>query len=275
MTTESPQASLRVAATLQAFSLHQILLVHLIIFQEALFGCHIFGIRTSWLKRTTRPGIPTALFEYDRSNFGRPDTTRLSPESECRAVIFNHYCETFCVMMKPFITQYLCELLGIGHAVTWISFIAKPRFRLLENWAEMDKLISHSCLLIPDGNGGNHVLDGTPDQYERNWKTHWFMAAKELIANFMDTEYSDPERRIWTTNEKGEVAMCEWLEGTDCSHGDWMIRDWVVTRRRMEQTFQELNWESLRGLSDDDVEERIRHLSKAKFRGAFEEAQLK
>ncbi|KAI4930061.1 hypothetical protein J4E85_004685 [Alternaria conjuncta] len=245
MATESPQAGVRVAATLPALSLRKILLVHLIIFQEALFGCHVFGIRISWLNRTSRPGVPEALFDYDRSEFGSPDPTRLSPG----------------------------KLLGIGHTVTWINFIAKPHFRILTDWAEMDELISHSCLLISDGNDGNYVFDGTADQYGRDWKTHWFMAREELVANFLDPKYSDP-RDIWTTDEQGEVAKCERLEGKDCSHGYWAVGYWVVARRRMEQIFQELNWASLRGLSDDDVEERIRSLSMAKFEGAFEEAQL-
>ena len=135
-------------------------------------------------------------------------------------------------------------------------------------------MISHSCLLISDGNDGNYVLDGTADQFGRNWKTHWFMAAKELIANFLHPKYSNPSD-IWTTNEKGEVTKCERLEGKDCSHGEWTVGYWVVARRRMEQIFQELDWTSLRGLSDDNVEERIRSLSKAKFEGAFEEAQSK
>ncbi|KAI4928290.1 uncharacterized protein J4E92_005774 [Alternaria infectoria] len=281
MATESPQAGVRVAATLPAHSLRQILLVHLIIFQEALFGCHVFGIRISWLNRTSRPGVPEALFDYDRSEFGRPDTSRLSPGSEYRAVIFKHYCETFCVMMKPFVTRHLCgkeqgpldKLLGIGHTVTWINFIAKPHFRILTDWAEMHELISHSCLLISDGNDGNYVFDGTADQYGRDWKTHWFMAREELVANFLDPKYSDP-RDIWTTDEQGEVAKCERLEGKDCNHGYWAVGYWVVARRRMEQIFQELNWASLRGLSDDDVEERIRSLSMAKFEAVFEEAQL-
>ncbi|KAI4922627.1 hypothetical protein J4E90_001060 [Alternaria incomplexa] len=267
MATESPQAGVRVAATLPALSLRQILLVHLIIFQEALFGCHVFGIRISWLNRTSQPGVPEALFDYDRSEFGSPDPTRLSPGSEYRAVVFKHYCETFCIMMKPF-------LLGTGYTVTWINFIAKPHFRILADWAEMNQLIYHSCLLVSNGNGENHVLDGTADQYGRNWKTHWFMTGKELIANFLDPKYSNP-REIWTTNEQGEVAKCERLEGKDCSHGYWAVGYWVVARRRMEQIFRELNWTSLRGLSDDDVEERIRSLSKAKFEGAFAEAQSK
>lgn len=139
----------------------------------------------------------------------------------------------------------------------------------------MDQLISHSCLLVSDGNGDKHVLDGTADQYGRNWKTHWFMAAKELIANFLDPEHSDPKKHIWVTNENGEITVCERLEGKDCSHGERTVGYWVVARRRMEQIFQELNWTSLRGLSDDDVEERIRSLSKAKFEGAFEDAQSK
>ncbi|KAI4662474.1 uncharacterized protein J4E79_004764 [Alternaria viburni] len=257
MATESPQAGVRVAATLPALSLRKILLVHLIIFQEALFGCHVFGIRISWLNRTSRPGVPEALFDYDRSEFGSPDPTRLSPGSEYRAVVFKHYCETFCIMMKPFVTRHLCG----------------KEQGPLDNWAEMDELISHSCLLISDGNDGNYVFDGTADQYGRDWKTHWFMAREELVANFLDPKYSDP-RDIWTTDKQGEVAKCERLEGKDCSHGYWAVGYWVVARRRMEQIFQELNWASLRGLSDDDVEERIRSLSMAKFEGAFEEAQL-
>jgi hypothetical protein len=145
---------------------------------------------------------------------------------------------------------------------------------MLQNADEMNVVIYHSCILISDGNGGGYVVDGTADQYGRYWKAHWFMTLKELIKNYLDP--MDPaEGRIWTTIRRGGVAIRNRLEGPECPHGSQTIGYWVVARRRMEQIFQGLDWNSLRGLSEDDIEEQIRYRSKAWFAGAFKEAQAK
>ena len=143
---------------------------------------------------------------------------------------------------------------------------------MLENVAEMNATIYHSCLLVSDGHGESYVVDGTANQYGRNWKAHWFMTLKQLSANYLNP--LDPARgRIWTTTREGEVATRKRLEGPECPHGSQTVGYWVVERRRMEQIFQELDWNSLRGLSEDDIEEQIRSLCKARFAGAFKEAQ--
>jgi hypothetical protein len=105
MATESPQAGVH-AVTLPTLSLRQILLVHLIIFQEALFACHVPGINISWMNQATQTDVPIALFTGE-GRLHSPDTVRLNSDNAYRAVIFKHYCETFCVMMKPFITRHL------------------------------------------------------------------------------------------------------------------------------------------------------------------------
>jgi hypothetical protein len=43
---------------------------------------------------------------------------------------------------------------------------------------------------------------------------------------------------------------------------------WAVASRRIEQMFQEVDWMSLRGQVEGDIDARIRSLSRARFAGA-------
>jgi hypothetical protein len=92
-------------STLPALSLRQILLVHLIVFQEAVFGYHFYEFDfIKWTERRVQPIAPAGLFSWDHdSELRRPDPARLSSDSVYRASIMRNNCDTFCAIMQHFV----------------------------------------------------------------------------------------------------------------------------------------------------------------------------
>jgi hypothetical protein len=143
-----------------------------------------------------------------------------------------------------------------------MRFLAIPQLRLVSDTENLSSIIGHSVLLITDGNGEKHMFDDTIDQYGRDWKKHWLMTKEELMRSHMNLG-----RGLKKRPEGEAAALRARLDGGKYQHGYW-----AVASRRMEQIFHELDWMSLRGYTEDDIEARIRSLSKTKLVGAYEEA---
>jgi hypothetical protein len=144
-----------------------------------------------------------------------------------------------------------------------MRFLAIPQLRLVSDSENLSSIIGHSVLLITDGNSEKHMFDGTTDQYGRNWITHWLMTKEELMRSHMNLG------RGFQKRPEGEAAALRArLDGGKYQHGYW-----AVASRRMEHIFHELDWTTpLRGYTEDDIEARIRSLSKTKLVDAYEEA---
>ena len=153
-------------------------------------------------------------------------------------------------------------LLNLIPATEWRTFVAIPQFCPIEDMEELSLLVGHSVLVVPDNNGEEHIFDGTIDQYGQDWKTHWLMTKAEV----MSSHHMRPDEGFqdWTGDKDDFRTTLR-----DVKHQGGY---WAVASRRMKQIFQELDWRSLHGLGEDDIEARIRSLSRAKFAGAYEEA---
>lgn len=289
MATNPCVAGMPVTPPLPPLTLRQILLVHLIVFQEAVFGYHVCGYEIfRWLDIICDTfyleSYSIAFLSWSGDFIPRlPDMSRIKTSYIYRAYIMRMRCDTFCAIMQPFVEQHLeskllrrttgfalwvtdrsfTELLGLSNATEWRRFRAIPYILLVSDLRGFHNPPGHSVLLINDGHGEEYIFDGTIDQYGWNWVTHWLMTKDELVESHMD------------------LSQAPYLE--EYFGGDQIIRAealsmnneygyWAVASRRMEQIFEQVDWHSLRGCAEDEIEAQIRTLSRANFAGAYEEA---
>ncbi|KAG9192567.1 hypothetical protein G6011_11301 [Alternaria panax] len=274
-------ASMPVAAPLPPLSLHQILLVYLIVFQEALFGypVHEFNV-VKYLPSSLHMPFPVCLFTSNKdSTLSLPDMSQIDEDHVYRAWLMQMKCDTFCTIMQPFVKRLLqgkllrlttdfapstddwswIELLGLSSPIEWIRFLATPEFVLvLEQQDPLDRP-GHSSLAIIDAHGKKYIFDGTIDQYGRNWRTHWLMTEDEFMGSHVDLSPVPPFQGCLG----GDNAVRAEVMDIQNQHGYL-----AVASMRMGQIFQEVDWASLRGRTEDEMEVHIRLLSMVNLVGA-------
>ncbi|CAA9961881.1 hypothetical protein PTMSG1_05258 [Pyrenophora teres f. maculata] len=236
--------------------LRKVLLVHLLVFQEAVFALQIDDFDVIGFDYYTYD-YPVYIFQ-SRSVPGPVDMGRFDNDKVYRAVVMKFHCDNFCVVMERFIQNNIRRLLSIATSVTRIVFKATPAFRAIRQPIIHEDM--HSCLLVTENNK-EMILDGTIDQYGLEWRTHWLLTKEAAMASHMgDLDPRDDDE--WEEIRKS-------LSDPYFYHGYWG----GVADRRIEELFETLDWESLRGLSEAEIESSIRAIARNKFVGAYEEAQ--
>ncbi|KAF1830050.1 hypothetical protein BDW02DRAFT_473951, partial [Decorospora gaudefroyi] len=244
---------------------HQVLFIHLIIWQQAVFAYPIPKIKNIVsIQGQMRSDFPIWLFTPDfQSARSCADPTRFDQDRIYRALVMSNWCDTFCVTMEPMVKRAVRDLFRNYGPVQSIRFIPKPHLLLVRSARDVHRDVGHSCLQITDGNGEKFVFDGTTDQFGLDWKTHWLMPRREIEENHMKVEHGFSMLVRWKEDEAGVL-----LGDPTFMHGYW-----IVARGRMEELFQEMEWSSFCGLSEADIEIRVRALGQSKFKGAYEEAE--
>ncbi|RMZ73365.1 hypothetical protein GMOD_00007871 [Pyrenophora seminiperda CCB06] len=252
-------ASMSAALPRPSLSLREILLIHFVIYQEAVFAMLFqeIVIPTTWVPYKHR------VHQYTwntRSAFKHVDTARFTTNLLYRAIIMRFECDTFCLVMEPFVQRNLQKLLDTTIVVNPVVFIAKPSLRAIERLDELEQ-VHHSCLMVIEDNR-KLIFDGTIDQYGLPWETHWLLTEEELIASHMEEggyiSRSDSGRDGWDSCRR-------YISGKRFGY-------WTTTAsQRMAKLFETLDWESLRGRSEVDLVSAIRIIAKRRFVGAYEE----
>jgi hypothetical protein len=109
MATNPCVAGMPVTPPLPPLTLRQILLVHLIVFQEAVFGYHVYGYEIfRWLDIICDTFYSESYSIAVLSSSGDftprlPDMSRIKTSYIYRAYIMRMRCDTFCAIMQPFV----------------------------------------------------------------------------------------------------------------------------------------------------------------------------
>ena len=109
----------------------------------------------------------------------------------------------------------------------------------------------------------HEIFDATLDQYGLHWKTHSLLTKEQVVASHMS------EQGFESRSEERWSKLSETLSKRNDSYGYWAN----VVSQRMKELFEDLDWESLGGLSEEGLESKVRAIATDKLVGAWEEAQ--
>ncbi|KAG9386221.1 hypothetical protein A1F94_002971 [Pyrenophora tritici-repentis] len=164
-------------------SLREVLLVHFLVFQEAVLALPIYEFDfTGPLSGYS----PYPVYEYQlRPNQDRVpvDIRQFHNDEVYRAIVMRLNCDNFCVRMERFVQSNIQRLLSTTISVSRIVFMANSRFRTT-SLAGLRQEEMHSCLLVTEDNR-EMILDGTIDQYGLNWRTSWLLTREEAMDSHM------------------------------------------------------------------------------------------
>jgi hypothetical protein len=149
--------------------------------------------------------------------------------------------------------RILRELFGEGYFPQWINFLAEPQHLFLFKKEEKEKKQHHSALLIGGPAIEFHIFDGTGEQF--GLMDHNIMTLDDVVRSHMEREALFEE-----TSEENKEECLEAVQDRNWEGGYWGL---VVGR--MDKILEEVDWNSLHGLSVEECRERGRLLGRKEF----------
>jgi hypothetical protein len=116
------------------------------------------------------------------------------------------------------------------------------------------QLSPHSVFEITTTDGGILVFDGTPEQFGWSDKA-WYIEKSNLEAGYIDQEYG-----FWYLDQKDKKDTWESICKYD---GEY----WEEMATRMNELFEEMDWEDLGRLQDNEMRGEVFTQALRKFKG--------
>jgi hypothetical protein len=185
------------------------------------------------------------------------------PSELVTALERSNMCDSFAFLLEEEADKKMREYFG-GDA-RWIITMPKPELLLaFRNGARIFDVPGHSVLVVRTSEGDDQlIMDGTAVQF--GWKREeWLLPAHDYINTRLGGQGELAGRMAWAS-ETERKATYDAMKGRNEGF-------WAVVHHRMQQLFDELQWDDLGKMTREKRVEAVKKQAELKFDGAWDEA---
>jgi hypothetical protein len=181
-------------------------------------------------------------------------TISFPPESLIAAFARMNLCDTFALLLEKETNWLLKDFRGRAE---WIVLDPQPALALYPSRQRRQLARrSHSVLMVTLKDGSKMVMDGTLEQFKWSRST-WFLKIRDFNRRRMGS-WSRPAP--------------EWYKAR--IQGSFKAKDagfWAKIQEKMEDLFDELDWDQLKSLPEQERVRVVKRQAEAKFAGVWEQ----